>query len=534
MYRRGTIRLLSGLAAVLWFMAMTAVLLPIQASAASISINSPANGQEFSGNGFKLSGVTESNAAVAILHGGKVIAQTRSDSSGNWSVNLDSLPDGPNTITAKAIKNSGYGYFGSTADGGVTIKLNQFSLVDNTINPNAPYPVTISNPYLVLIPSPVGTDVMTTTGPSTIGTAKFTFAAPTDPALTSSYPSNPGATVGAYTADGQKYYSVNNALGTVSVVDVATNTVTQNITMASTPVTAWRGPSGKIYVTVDGQKIQIIDPDTNTIVETINVDCTNTNVVTSLTFSQDTTYPYYFTFCYSETAPRVVKLKLSDNSQVASWQVPDYAATNGILNLDNSKLYLSSSALTGSPVANKIPVLDAETGAVTTTLTTTSGVVGFGPSPDLQHIYAATPGAAWDQTGFDIIDMLTNTVSHINFGGVIPIILTASSSVVTADVNVSVVLGVKTANGAGGGSLAETGVIAVSTTLLLGLILGSLAYTFYDYERHKRPLMAVDPGARHSYTYTHHLRTVTFPVLRYRVRLSMERASDHDDIIQKF
>jgi hypothetical protein len=71
-----------------------------------------------------------------------------------------------------------------------------------------------------------------------------------------------------------------------------------------------------------------------------------------------------------------------------------------------------------------------------------------------------------------------------------------------------------------GGTLATTGV-AVSTTLLLGLIIASGAYVFFDYQKHKRPLIEADPNAR--YTLGHHVRVVTLPLLKYRLSVRFEK-----------
>ena len=81
-----------------------------------------------------------------------------------------------------------------------------------------------------------------------------------------------------------------------------------------------------------------------------------------------------------------------------------------------------------------------------------------------------------------------------------------------------------------GGSLAETGIIAVSTTMLLGLMLGSLAYAYVDYRKHKGPLQAIDTTVR--YTFAHHVKVVTIPLLKYRLQLQVEKVDN--SMIKKF
>jgi hypothetical protein len=186
------------------------------------------------------------------------------------------------------------------------------------------------------------------------------------------------------------------------------------------------------------------------------------------------------------------------------------------------------------PTTHQIHVYDTDTGADTKTITASGGIIGFYGSPDLQRLYVATPSGDFSSQGFDVLDTFTDEITHSAANGeIIPVIGVPPANLQTANVNVSVVLGVKT-TAAAGGSLADTGAVAVSTTLLLGLIIGSLSYTYYDYRKHKKPLVVVDPGAKHSYTYLHHLRTVTMPLLKYRLSLSIQRATDDDDLIRKF
>lgn len=81
-----------------------------------------------------------------------------------------------------------------------------------------------------------------------------------------------------------------------------------------------------------------------------------------------------------------------------------------------------------------------------------------------------------------------------------------------------------------GGTLANTGTLAISSTLLIGIILSTFAYSFWDYRRHKQPLIEVDPNARLTYTYLHHVKVVTIPLIKYRINLSIARNTGADSI----
>lgn len=51
----------------------------------------------------------------------------------------------------------------------------------------------------------------------------------------------------------------------------------------------------------------------------------------------------------------------------------------------------------------------------------------------------------------------------------------------------------------------------------------SLLYTYMDYRKHRKPLVDADPQAEQTYTYQHHVKTVTVPLLKYRVQISVNR-----------
>ena len=74
-----------------------------------------------------------------------------------------------------------------------------------------------------------------------------------------------------------------------------------------------------------------------------------------------------------------------------------------------------------------------------------------------------------------------------------------------------------------GGTLAVTGVIAIPTVILLGILIATFTYTYLDYRKHLKPLLQIDPTIKHSYTYANHIKTVTLPLMRYRVTFSFSR-----------
>lgn len=74
-----------------------------------------------------------------------------------------------------------------------------------------------------------------------------------------------------------------------------------------------------------------------------------------------------------------------------------------------------------------------------------------------------------------------------------------------------------------GGVLANTGILAGFSMFVGFVMLGGAIYTFRDYRRHKKPLQEISPDFARSYTYWHHLRVVSIPLLRYRLQVKVEK-----------
>ncbi len=79
------------------------------------------------------------------------------------------------------------------------------------------------------------------------------------------------------------------------------------------------------------------------------------------------------------------------------------------------------------------------------------------------------------------------------------------------------------------GTLAETGVVAISSAVLSIIALISLILIWRDYRRHKKPLMQVNPQVK--YSMPHHIKVVVIPLVKYRLSLRLSR---QDDRISKF
>lgn len=498
------------------------VLAPSALAVPAITINSPAEGQQFSGNNFTISGNTDPNSTVLIQKGTTTLAQTIADGSGNWSVTLRDLPDGNNTISSKVVKNTGYGYFASTADGGGSIKINRLRFSDDVINDGgSPWPVSSTNFILGLSPSP-NSDIfygMSNMFAPVVKPLKFDASNPADPVeVSGAYPSNPATNTPAFSRDGTKVYVSNLAANAVSVVDVASNTWVKDISSGTRPpIGAVTAPNGNVYVSNQNNTIQIINTVTDSTAAIFTTPCT----VALITFSEDPAYPYFYGFCINDG--KIIQFKTADNTVNATFNT-GYNPTGGYLTPDNSKIYFFNSTLSGYPDTDKVIVVDTKTGLVTNVIQLSSGVSGFISSPDGQKLYVATPGfaTAFNVNKIDVIDLKSEKVSKTITTAESPILVTfaPSSTREVSIANVSVVLGTSTSSPSKIGSLAETGAIMVSAIGLGAALIVTVMYLFIDYRRHKKPLVQADPNVR--YSFAHHLHQVTIPLFKYRISVAIK------------
>jgi hypothetical protein len=74
------------------------------------------------------------------------------------------------------------------------------------------------------------------------------------------------------------------------------------------------------------------------------------------------------------------------------------------------------------------------------------------------------------------------------------------------------------------GVLANTGdLIILAIPFGASLLLGAFIVTYTDYRKHKKPLQEADKQLAKTYTYWHHLKTVTVPLFSYRLSFAFER-----------
>lgn len=74
------------------------------------------------------------------------------------------------------------------------------------------------------------------------------------------------------------------------------------------------------------------------------------------------------------------------------------------------------------------------------------------------------------------------------------------------------------------GQLAQTGMITAIAVLAGTLMLSLTIWTIIDYRRHKRPLEEANKTIK--YSFWHHLKVVSIPLLRYRLAINLYKRSE--------
>lgn len=86
------------------------------------------------------------------------------------------------------------------------------------------------------------------------------------------------------------------------------------------------------------------------------------------------------------------------------------------------------------------------------------------------------------------------------------------------------------------GMLSNTGVAITLTSFIGGIVLVVALWTYFDYRKHKKPLLDSDKELNRndasSYTYWHHIRAVSIPLAQYRLKIVFEKKNKNLNIAQ--
>jgi S-layer protein (TIGR01567 family) len=211
----------------------------------------------------------------------------------------------------------------------------------------------------------------------------------------------------AVSPDGSKVYAANSKDNTVSVIDTATNTVIATIPVGTYPEGVAVSPDGtKVYVTnSESNNVYVIDTATNKVTATVVVGI-NPIVVA---IHPDGTKLYV-----KNGDGTLSVINTANNIVTAIVKIDKGSNSNAIaVSPDGKKLYALYQDRDNSGFYGGVAVIDTVTNTVTTTIKIVSISMGVGPSglvvsPDGKNVYVTNTG----NSNVYVIDTTTNPFSN--------------------------------------------------------------------------------------------------------------------------
>lgn len=375
-------------------------------AAGSITISTPGNAQALSGGSVTVSGTTTPNTTVVVKEGTKPLAWVISNGSGVWSATIQGVSNGSHSYTAQSIANT-YAYF---AGAGSDDTLNRLRLSDNAINPSGGgWPFITAATWLLPAPlhfNSTGIGYFAQAGNPTLTPGKFDINALAEPSAVTSYEANPNSNTGEFSNDGTKWYGVNTDLDSISVVDVASNTQTATIAVGDQPNSVKYTETGLILVTNQADNtVSVINATNNTVITTFAIACPT---VASLGGTLPIPGKDAF-YANCSTDGIIKKIDITNGDELTQFDVSGDLSPLGPLFLspDNKKLY--AAGFYGTSSADKMLVINAETGLTLSTINLSGASFGPSMSPDGQYFYTSVQGA-FDMMLIDVISTTSDTV----------------------------------------------------------------------------------------------------------------------------
>jgi len=251
--------------------------------------------------------------------------------------------------------------------------------------------------------------------------------------------------------DGSRAYVVNNSSNSVSVINTATNTVVATVSVGPFPVGIAVSPDGSLIYVADqsSNDVSVISAATNAVVSTIPIGSSPYGIAVSPDGST------VYTTNYAANTVSVINAATSTLTTTVPVGVFPIGVT---MSPDGSRIYVTNQN------SNTVSVIDASTNAVVFTIPVGSAPTGITASPDGGRVYVS--------------NSVSNTVSVIN---------TASNSVTAAIPAGSLPYGISVnADGSrvyvANESAGTVSVINTTTNSLTGTVtVGSQPYSFGNF-----------------------------------------------------
>lgn len=370
-------------------------------AAPAVTITSPTSNVTVNNGSIEVKGTAPANKWVRLYIDGTQKTAVQANGSGQWGTTLTNIATGAHALKAVNAE-SGLSYF---ATAGSPSQLHSIDPQTGAIDTRPGFPINVAGLTPIAMPSPTGRYIYVGGFVFEAGNLQRVDLDTGVAQQVSGYPSSANAEVGAYSSDGTKYYSP-NADGTITVIDVDSNTILQTITTGATTHNSIVNIGGILYASDSNTgQIYIVNPADNSFTSFAPA-CPSGGKASAILPDPDNVNTLWVS-CSNKT---LISIDKSTHAVIVTASLPDYLA--GI-----SKIPHSNKVVAASPTSPEVYIVDATSGALLQTITMPA--TGFAPiaTSDGSRVLLATPGGSFSGTDAVIINTADYSVTNLTLPG---------------------------------------------------------------------------------------------------------------------
>lgn len=391
-------------------------------AAPAVTITAPTSASVLANGGsVPVSGTAPANTRVKVLLDGVQASVATTNGSGTWNTTLTNVVKGAHTL--KAVNSEPGLHYYATA--GSPSQLHSIDPLTGAIDTRSGFPITVAGLTPVALPHPNGNIAYVTGFQFETGNLQKVNLQTGVVQQVPGYP-NQNTNVGAFTPDGSKYYSANND-GTITIVDVASNTVDQTLVTGATTHNSAVLIDDLIYASdVNTGLITVINPVDNSFTSFAPA-CPSGGKAVSVVPDPDDSNVLWST-CDNGY---ILKTNKTTHAAIMTAALPNAGA--GLNKVPGvNKIFVAS------PASTDVYVLDSENGTLLQTIT--APATNFAPvsTSDGSRVLLSAPGVSFSGSDAMIINVADYSVVPLNLSGPTLALFSGPDTVAEASVQFTV------------------------------------------------------------------------------------------------
>lgn len=371
-------------------------------AAPAVTISSPTNTSTLANGGsVPVNGTAPANTRVKVLLDNTQVAYAAVNGSGQWSTTLTNVAKGAHTL--KAVNSEpGLHYF---ATAGSPSRLHSINPFTGALDTRPGFPINVAGLTPIAVPDSSGKYAYVSGFAFDPGNIQRVDLDTGVAQQVSGYSSLVNINVGTFTSDNAKYYSPNDN-GTITVIDVASNTILQTITTGAVQHNSAININGEIYSTDASTGLVYHINQADSTFTSFAPACASGGKAVSITPDPDDPNSLWSS-CDNTT---IVKTDKATNTAMFTASLPNYTA--GLAKIPNSNKVIVS-----SPTINQAYVIDSNNGTLLQTITLPAESFAPVPTSDGSRILLPTPSGSFSGTDAVIIDANNYSLTNITLNG---------------------------------------------------------------------------------------------------------------------